>query len=47
LEQDTIDALKAQKKCFAKGWEAKLEIWQEEGFVFPSIVGSAIDPSNM
>ena len=47
LGQDTIDVLKAQKNRIAKEREIKPEIWQDEGFVFPSTVGSAIDPSNM
>lgn len=47
LGQDTIDVLKAQKKRIAKERETKPDIWQEEGFVFPSTVGTAIDPSNM
>lgn len=47
LGQDTIDVLEAQKKLIAKERETKHEIWQEEGFVFPSTVGTAIDPSNM
>jgi len=47
LGQDTIDVLKVQKNRIAKEQEIKPEIWQEEGFVFPSTVGSAIDPSNM
>ncbi len=47
LGQDTVDVLNSQKKRTAKEREVKPEKWQEEGFVFPSTIGTAIDPSNM
>ena len=45
LGEDTITVLKEHKRYLEQ--EAINDYWHDEGFVFPSSVGTAIDPSNL
>jgi integrase len=45
LGKSTIEVLRSQKKKLEE--EKEKEYWQDEGFVFPSSIGTAVDPSNL
>lgn len=45
LGKDTVEVLRSQKRKLEE--EKENECWQDEGFVFPSSVGTAADPSNL
>ena len=45
LDEDTIRVLQEQKKNLEE--EALSDYWTKEGFVFPSNIGTALDPSNV
>lgn len=47
LGSDSIEILKAHKKQLSTEKQAARDLWQNEGFVFPSTVGTALDPSNL
>jgi len=45
LGSATVEVLRSQKQKLDK--EKENEYWNDEGFVFPSSVGTAVDPSNL
>ena len=45
LGEDTIQVLKSQKELLER--ETVNDFWVDEGFIFPSSVGTALDPSNL
>ncbi len=45
LGEDTITVLKEHKRYLEQ--EAINDYWHDEGFIFPSSVGTALDPSNL
>jgi len=45
LVKDTIEVLRSQNRKLEK--EIDKECWQDEGFVFPSRIGTAVAPSNL
>jgi len=45
LGEDTIRVLQEQKENLEE--EALSDYWHDEGFVFPSTVGTTLDPSNL
>jgi len=47
LGSESIEILKAHKKQIALEKQAICDLWQNEGFVFPSTIGTALDPSNL
>jgi integrase len=47
LGQETINVLGDNKERVLAEKEEKAELWQDYGFVFPSTVGSPLDPSNV
>jgi len=42
---NTIEVLRSQKKNLEN--EKENDYWQDEGFIFPSSIGTAVDPSNL
>ena len=47
LLDEAADALRAQRELLAKQQLAMGEGWQAHGLVFPSIIGTPMDPSNL
>ena len=47
IGKEGIEILMYQKYCLESEKEEKKELWREEGFVFPSTIGTAMDPSNL
>lgn len=45
LGKSTVEVLRSQKRKLEE--EKEKEYWQDEGFVFPSSIGTAVDPSNL
>jgi len=47
LGSESVEVLKSQKQQGASEKQALPDMWKSEGFVFPSTIGTAMDPSNL